>query len=353
MHSKNPACLDFFIMNYYKATNPKDYSLHFYRQMGLTCDNEKGTEQIWTNPSVGNIHVLGSLDTIQCGTGNYTIPVDMLSEFDYEFSYLHFGIIYEGITYSLINKKLETLSHPSAFLAIEQSAGGINCWKCGQHFRGVEISIHMNYLCEELLPFMEYEKDSLSFIHPNIRYSYLAPDLKELLSKTDVLLRQNKMTFSLLKALCLEFLAHLLSLGTNAILEHHADSQIRYLSVGKRKIRMTSEDFEKVIKAHDEIEKDTGSFVTIHELSQRLDISEQKLKAGFSELYQQTIWNYANNLRMSHAAKLLSATDTNINTIAAAVGYQSTAAFATTFKNWSNLTPGQFRNQINVSPDLF
>ncbi len=30
---------------------------------------------------------------------------------------------------------------PSPFLAIDHACGGINCWRRGQHFKGVEISI--------------------------------------------------------------------------------------------------------------------------------------------------------------------------------------------------------------------
>lgn len=333
-------------MNFYKTTNPKDYGLYFYKQIGLNCTFEQNTEQIWTNPDVGTIHIYGSLDEIQCGTGDYTIPADLLAEFDYESAFLHFGIIYEGITYSLVNQKLSPLSHPSAFLAVEQSAGGINCWKNGQRFRGVEVSIRMKYLRDCMLPVLGYSKVVLDFIRPNIRYHNLSQELREILSKIELLLNQRTMTLALQRALCLEFLAHLLNEKEECLIEGATGSDTRYLHVGKRKIKMTQTDFEKVRKAHDQIEKDSGSFVTIYELSQTFEISEQKLKAGFLELYQQTIWNYANNLRMNQAAKLLSDTDFNINEIAIHVGYQSPAAFTNMFKSWCGLTPGQFRTQV-------
>ena len=80
-------------MNFYKTTNPDDYGLYFYKQIGLNCTFEQPHEQIWTNPDVGTIHIYGSLDEIQCGTGDYTIPTDLLAEFDYESAFLHFGII--------------------------------------------------------------------------------------------------------------------------------------------------------------------------------------------------------------------------------------------------------------------
>ncbi len=334
-------------MSFYKTSNPKDYGLYFYKKIGLKCTFEKDNEQIWTNPDVGTIHILGSLDEIQCGTGDYTIPSDLISEFDYESAFLHFGIIYEGITYSLKDKKLLPISHPSAFLAMEESAGGINCWKKGQRFRGVEISVRKKYLKDFILPFLGYGKDALDFIKPNVRYHNLSQELRDILSKTEQLLNQREMTAAMCRALCAEFVAILLSRKEECFSELHSDGGAHFIHVGKRKIKMTDSDIEKIRKAHDQIESDAGSFVTIYELSQTFDISEQKLKAGFSEMYQSTIWNFANNLRMNQAARMLSDTDSNINEIAAKVGYLSPAAFTNMFKSWCGLTPGQFRSQVS------
>ena len=44
-------------MNFYKTTNPDDYGLYFYKQIGLNCTFEQPHEQIWTNPDVGTIHI--------------------------------------------------------------------------------------------------------------------------------------------------------------------------------------------------------------------------------------------------------------------------------------------------------
>ena len=46
-------------MNFYKTTNPDDYGLYFYKQIGLNCTFEQPHEQIWTNPDVGTIHIYG------------------------------------------------------------------------------------------------------------------------------------------------------------------------------------------------------------------------------------------------------------------------------------------------------
>ena len=63
------------------------------------------------------------------------------------------------------------------------------------------------------------------------------------------------MTLALQKALCLEFLAHLLNPKTECLSTIPASSDTHYIYVGKRKIKMTQADFEKVRKAHDQLEK--------------------------------------------------------------------------------------------------
>ncbi len=52
---------------------------------------------------------------------NIRFSVDFLSEFQYDTEYLHAGIIYEGVTYSLVDNKMEELAIPSMFLAMEKS----------------------------------------------------------------------------------------------------------------------------------------------------------------------------------------------------------------------------------------
>lgn len=129
-------------------------------------------------------------------------PVDFLSEFQYDTEYLHAGIIYEGITYSLVDNHMKEFATPSAFLAMEQAAGGINCWKKGQHFKGVEISVELGYLRETLLPFLGLSAEALDFLEKNVRYLHLPEELQDLIFRAEQLLRKQEMTESLLKSHC-------------------------------------------------------------------------------------------------------------------------------------------------------
>ena len=111
---------------------------------------------------------------------------------------------------------------------------------------------------------------------------------------------------------------------------------------------------KKIIAAHDLLRDQADSFVTIYALSQTLGIGEQKLKAGFQELYQQTIWDYANQVRMTKAAALLKNTDKTVDEIARLTGYQSPAAFRTMFEKMEPNHPSEvsllfFRHRLILS----
>lgn len=334
-------------MEYYRLQNPRDYQLSFYRNNGFQNILQTEYEQIWQNESAGSIHSYGILDSIQAGIGDYTISGNMLVEFDYETSYLHFGIIYEGITYSLVDDTLQPMAVPSAFLALERAHGGTNCWKKGQKFRGVEISIETGYLQRVLLPFLGCKPDALNFLRENVRYTDLSDELCSLLGKVEDLLNRRKMSMGLLKSICLEFISYLFDDEIRDTLLRQKKNVPQYVQIGSRRIRMTQEDYDKVAMAHDRIARDATSFCTIYDLSKELNISEQKLKAGFSELYQQTIWNYANNIRMNLAVSLLAETETPIAEISSRIGYQNGTSFTNMFKNWCGLSPSQFRRQIH------
>ena len=236
---------------------------------------------------------------------------------------------------------------PSPFLAIEQASGGINCWKHGQHFKGVEISIEMNYLKKKILPYLGASDDSLDFLVKNVRHIHLPKELIDLIMQVQSLLESHSMTPELLLALGTAFTALLIRQANRQFFFSGADLMSERIFVGNRPIRIRPDEYKKIIAAHDLLRDHADSFVTIYALSQTLGLGEQKLKAGFQELYQQTIWDYANQVRMTKAAALLKNTDKTVDEIARLTGYQSPAAFRTMFKKWSQTTPRKFRSYFS------
>lgn len=332
-------------MIFWKAQTPQEYQRIFYQQIGLECE-QNGEALYWSNPTVGSVRSFGDMDRIQSGIGNYTVPMDFLVEYGYPCAYLHFGVIYEGITYAVMNGRAVANSIPSAFCAIEKSPSGMNQWRRGQHFKGIEVSVDMCYLVSRLLPVLGAKADALDFLEVNIRYTRLPDEMRDLILRIEQSLSQGRLTSALQTSLVLEFISLLLHPDNRSMFNCQEEDFLKPIPLGNRSIYITREDIRKIMQAHDRIADSADTFPNSYVLSRELDISEQKLKVGFLNLYQETLWDYANKIRMNRAVDLLCKTDMSISDISQSVGYQSRAAFNSMFKKWSGVTPLKFRTQF-------
>ena len=68
-----------------------------------------------------------------------------------------------------------------------------------------------------------------------------------------------------------------------------------------------------------------------------------KLKRGFRALFDQTIHEYANGLRMDYAGELLKNRDIPIAEVAEKLGYKYQNSFTVAFKQHTGLLPKEYR----------
>ena len=138
---------------------------------------------------------------------------------------------------------MKEFATPSAFLAMEQAAGGINCWKKGQHFKGVEISVELGYLRETLLPFLGLSAEALDFW--NVRYLHLPEELQDLIFRVEQRSSETRNDGEPFKISCSRVC---ISAGASGnpfhFCEWRGDAH-RKDQVGKKEIRMKKEDFQK------------------------------------------------------------------------------------------------------------
>lgn len=333
-------------MIHLQATNPSHYEQLFYKQLCLQPIKQTENFTILEHPNIGYIRSYGSLDTIKSGIGHYTIPSEFSMKYNYSCSYLHFGMIHQGVRYSMDKNKRKAKSTPSAFLSIDHPpTGEISYWKQGQHFKGIEICINMDYLYSYLCPILNISPSSFSFLQENSRYTCLSEQLISIILKFEHLLIHESITYPLQLALAMEFIAHLILPETSTHLFVEAFSP-KKIQVGNRLLSFSKEDFKKIEHAYHFIEEQAHTFPTIYSISCEIGLSEQKLKAGFQYMYHQTIWNFANTVRMNKAIDLLKNTNYHINDISEIVGYQSPTAFHHSFKKWSGITPNKFRTLL-------
>jgi len=87
------------------------------------------------------------------------------------------------------------------------------------------------------------------------------------------------------------------------------------------------------LKAHLEAEH------SLYELSRRFHLNECKLKSGFKQVYNQTVFGYLRECPMQRAEALLRETDGSVLDIACEAGYSNASHFSCSFKERFGMLP--------------
>ena len=96
-------------------------------------------------------------------------------------------------------------------------------------------------------------------------------------------------------------------------------------------------------KAFEYIDKNFRERLSADQLSIEFNISKTKLQAGFQLLTGQTVHNYILKVRVEKAKLMLADTDKPVKSIASAMGFKRPSHFICIFKEFTSLTPCEFR----------
>ncbi len=106
----------------------------------------------------------------------------------------------------------------------------------------------------------------------------------------------------------------------------------------------TDQDKRKLFDARDLLSQSLDGPPTISSLSKIVGLNEYKLKKGFKELFDTTIFGFIHQHRMQKAKRLLLDTTKSAKEIAYETGYSSPQHFSRAFKKEFNTTPNRMRN---------
>ena len=98
-------------------------------------------------------------------------------------------------------------------------------------------------------------------------------------------------------------------------------------------------------QARTTLEENFDKHITIPQLARQVGINEAKLKEGFRELYNQSIHNYLQQLRLEKAKQLLLTTEKSVTDITYEIGYSHVKHFTTLFKKVIGITPTEWRKK--------
>jgi len=103
----------------------------------------------------------------------------------------------------------------------------------------------------------------------------------------------------------------------------------------------------KIRKAKDIVISRLAEPPSLHELSDEIGLNLKKLKAGFKQIYGDTVFSFLFDYKMEIARKLLESGDLNVNEVGLKVGYSTSSHFIAAFKKKYGTTPKKYIQSLN------
>ncbi len=108
-------------------------------------------------------------------------------------------------------------------------------------------------------------------------------------------------------------------------------------------VKLSERDISALKKAHKILETNYANPPTIKELSLEVGVNRNKLYYGFRLIFDQTVTEYIQDLRLTQARKLLMETNLSISEVASNVGFKHQCNFSTAIKKRFGMTPLSMR----------
>lgn len=118
------------------------------------------------------------------------------------------------------------------------------------------------------------------------------------------------------------------------------------LSTSQQPFVQTKGDKEKLVAARDFINANAYRAPGLPEIAKAVGLNEYKLKRGFKEMFQSTLWNYLTSQRLVQAYHSLKDSSFSVADIATQFGYATPQHFNYAFRKKFGLTPGALKKSV-------
>jgi AraC-like DNA-binding protein len=123
----------------------------------------------------------------------------------------------------------------------------------------------------------------------------------------------------------------------------HTVTELSVREPHEQTTRIPPRDLKRIYEARDHLAQHFASPPTIPQLARRVGMNQTKLKAGFKQTFQLTIYAYILQRRMEATAQLLVEREFSVAEIAYRVGYEYPANFSCAFKRYYGCSPRQWK----------
>lgn len=114
---------------------------------------------------------------------------------------------------------------------------------------------------------------------------------------------------------------------------------------GRPPSRLHQADHQKLLRARDLLLADLSQAPTIAALSKETGLSVLKLKRGFRELFNNSVYGLFQSERMQEARRRLAHADRSVMTVASDLGYANASHFTAAFQKQFGVTPSAFKRR--------
>jgi AraC-like DNA-binding protein len=237
------------------------------------------------------------------------------------------------------DREIEIQERSSTLLMHPQGLRKIEWFLAGQHEQSVTLLCQPSFLHARLPDVMERLPAAVAaFLAGRAKSVYhdMMP-LRADMARAAAALVACELTGSLRKLYAEAKAYELLTLSLQALLDAEA-------GIDRRDAGLTPRDVEKLSAARAALERSFLQPPTISSLARDVGMNEAKLMRAFKLTYGRTIFDFAQQLRMERAKKLLEVTELTVTEIALEVGYEYSSNFTTAFKRHFGITPKAARD---------
>lgn len=119
--------------------------------------------------------------------------------------------------------------------------------------------------------------------------------------------------------------------------------QIEHLNTAQKAVKdeWSNSDKEKLFAVKAYIENNYLESLSLKDLTLRFALNEYKLKKGFKQLFQSTVFGHVHQLKMQKAKMLLEKKEMNITEVAYFIGYHNVGSFSSEFKKRFGYSPNR------------
>tara|TARA_B100000767_G_scaffold271390_1_gene296942 strand:+ start:15397 stop:16284 length:888 start_codon:yes stop_codon:yes gene_type:complete len=108
------------------------------------------------------------------------------------------------------------------------------------------------------------------------------------------------------------------------------------------------DNVRKIRLAKDIILRNISEPPSLHELSEEIGLSLNKLKEGFKQLYGDTVFGYLLDHKMEEARRMLASNNYNVNEVGLKIGYSTSSHFIAAFKKKYGTTPKKYLMSLSL-----